>query len=564
MTSRLSGVKSSILSANSFAKRVVKSRLVTTSELKTYWDSLHPNNRPRCGFDFAKSLVSTGLLTDYQAFSLLTKGDEILKLGEYSIEDTIGEGGMGQVFLARHRRMKRVVALKLLHHGSDPETNSRFEREIEALAKLAHPNIVTAYDAGYSSGKCYLVMEYIPGVDLRLYVKRRGPLTLTESIQYLKHVSAGLVYAHNKGIVHRDVKPANMLLDESSGNVKLLDLGLARIESPSERLELTRTRQAMGTIDFMAPEQANDAKTVDARSDVYSLGISMWFLLTGDIPYPGETIMDRLIAHRSQKIPSLVAKRSDVPNELDLLFQCMVAKHPKDRCQSVAFVLSQLEKFDVRAFRPIVGSVSNSCKGELDEFQTLLKPQKILATSGSDTLRKTEENVATNSDLLTVPKSQTITHSITPFRVLGFARTSFFSGLGVVALIAVLAFSYNKEIFLFLNQKSSSSGVEDESWIYRIAIDQVNFSNVVRTTTWIDGDGVQRQGSYMKEQPIEAGATFCLSTVPPRVSQVEKDSKSYFKVDFEYEGATRSVFSSTSPRIVFERSQLMRSSSEQP
>jgi len=242
------------------------------------------------------------------------------------------------------------VAIKVLAKGraTSPEAIARFHREMAVVGQLIHPNIVTAYDAGEQAGVHYLVMEYVEGQDLARIVKQRGPLPVGQALQCILQAARGLAYAHEKGIVHRDIKPGNLLLDHK-GTVKILDLGLARLGGPlglGEDLEgerLTQSGQVMGTCDYMAPEQALDTHLADARSDIYSLGCTFYRLVVGRAPYKGDTLMQVLLAHREAAIPSLCSARPDVSPQVDAVFQKMVAKRPEDRYQSMAELAADLE-----------------------------------------------------------------------------------------------------------------------------------------------------------------------------------------------------------------------------
>jgi serine/threonine protein kinase len=260
----------------------------------------------------------------------------------------LGAGGMGQVYLAEHRHMKRRVAIKILSPEAmlSEAAVKRFQREVEAAARLTHPNIVRAYDANEQNGVWHLVMEYVDGSDLAAVVQDRGPLPVAEAAHYIVQAARGLAYAHAAGIVHRDIKPANLLVDRD-GVVKILDMGLARFDSEPESLDhqLTRDGQVMGTIDYMAPEQAANTRAADARSDIYSLGCTLFRLLTGESIYAGETLVAKLLAHQTAPVPSLCPHRPDVPAELNSVFQRLVAKSPGDRFATAQDVATALQKW---------------------------------------------------------------------------------------------------------------------------------------------------------------------------------------------------------------------------
>lgn len=272
-------------------------------------------------------------------------------LGEYILLREIGRGGMGRVYEARHRTMNRPVAVKVLAApvAKQSQMLSRFHREIQAIARLSHPNIVTAYDAGQCHGIHFLVLELIQGTDLARQVKEQGPFPVGAAIDAVLQTAHGLQYAHAEGIVHRDIKPSNLLVDQT-GTVKILDLGLARFDrsilsddTDTSVGDLTREGGVLGTVDFMAPEQALNTKYADQRADIYGLGCTLYFLLTGQPMYDGETVMERLLAHREQPIPALGAPDRVVPPALETAFQKMVAKRPEDRYQAMSDVIAALE-----------------------------------------------------------------------------------------------------------------------------------------------------------------------------------------------------------------------------
>ena len=267
------------------------------------------------------------------------------RLDEYDLLSELGRGGMGRVYLARHRRMDRQVAIKMLMPDlvTNPAALKRFHREVTMAAKLVHPNIVTAYDARDFEGLHFLVMEYVQGQDLKSLVAARGPLPLALALDYVTQAAKGLECAHQHGIVHRDVKPSNFLLDEH-GVVKVLDLGLARLDSnrTTEAGRLTAPHSILGTLAFMAPEQTGDPSSVDHRADIYGLGCTLFYLLAGKPPFSSTSFMEMVRAHQRQPLPPLALFRSDVPQDLESLLRSMVAKLPSDRPQSMRSVVDAL------------------------------------------------------------------------------------------------------------------------------------------------------------------------------------------------------------------------------
>jgi len=271
-------------------------------------------------------------------------------IGEYQLLEELGGGGMGRVFRAVHRKLDRQVAVKLLPPTTvqSAESVERFQRETQALARLSHPNIVAVHDAGNADGTHYFVMDLVAGKDLSRVVHDDGPMSPERAVECILQVARGLEYAHAAGIVHRDIKPSNLMLD-SQGKVRILDLGIARVEATAEapthgtNTDLTRTGSILGTVDYMPPEQALNTRKADQRADVYSLGCTLYFLLTGRPVYGGETVMERLVAHREHLVPSLRKACPAAPAWLDQVFQRMIAKRPDERIQSMTAVISALE-----------------------------------------------------------------------------------------------------------------------------------------------------------------------------------------------------------------------------
>lgn len=324
--------------------------LLTADQLQALQSSI-PADRQKPGDagDFARELVNRQVLTAYQARVLYQGRGTGLVYGNYLVLDKLGEGAMGLVFKARHRRMQRIVALKVMSPRAMQSSDAvrRFRREVEAAGRLIHPHIVAAFDADEANGVQFFAMEYVDGTNLAALVKQNGPLPVWQAVHCLIDAARGLEHAHAAGVIHRDIKPANLLMDVQ-GQVKVLDMGLARIDESLSGLgggaALTRSGSIMGTIDYMSPEQALDTRHADRRSDVYSLGCTLCFLLTGHAAYSGETLMAIILAHRDAPLPSLQAARDDVPPELETLFHRMIAKRPDDRPQTMGEVADELQK----------------------------------------------------------------------------------------------------------------------------------------------------------------------------------------------------------------------------
>ncbi len=282
----------------------------------------------------------------------LPRGGLPESLGEYRLLEELGRGGMGRVYKALHTKLDRVVAVKVLSRGrvGDQQALVRFEREMKAVGRLAHPNIVQAHDAREIDGTPVLIMEYVDGLDLAQIVRRVGPLSVAAACELIRQTSLALQCAHEHGLVHRDIKPSNIMLARS-GEVKLLDLGLARFyaEGPaglsSAGEEMTGTGQAMGTADYMAPEQASDSRTVDIRADLYSLGCTLYRLLSGRAPFSGPEhrgTLDKLNAQVHQQPPFIRRLVPDVPEGLAAILDRLLAKDPNDRFATPAEVAEAL------------------------------------------------------------------------------------------------------------------------------------------------------------------------------------------------------------------------------
>jgi serine/threonine-protein kinase len=295
--------------------------------------------------ELASELVRRGWITPYQANQAARGRAADLLLGSHIILEPLGGGGMGQVLKARHRHLHRHVALKLIRQDQrdSPDTVERFRREARLLAELRHPNIVQVHDAGQVGETWFLAMELLEGTDLDRMVRQRGPLPVGPACDHVRQAALGLQHAHERGLVHRDIKPSNLFL--TSEGVKVLDLGLARpraAEGAGQPGELTRANSVMGTPDYLAPEQALDPRRADARSDLYSLGCTLYFLLSGRPPFPEGTLAQKLLYHQQAEPTPIEQLHPEVPAALAELLRRMLAKRPEHRPASAAEVASLL------------------------------------------------------------------------------------------------------------------------------------------------------------------------------------------------------------------------------
>jgi serine/threonine protein kinase len=254
----------------------------------------------------------------------------------YQVRELLAVGGMGAVYKADHRILERAVVLKIIRQDilSKPAQVQRFLREAKLAASLAHPNVVTLYEAEQVGQTYFLVMEFLAGTDLDQLVTRRGRLLVAEACEWVRQAAVGLQYIHERGLVHRDIKPSNLFLVEER-RVKILDLGLAVLRTEQESGSgLTEKGQILGTIDYMGPEQWEDSRAVDIRADIYSLGCTLYHLLAGKPPFDSKeysTLMKQMWAHAHVPVPPLSERRPDVPPPVVAVLERMLAKKPADR-----------------------------------------------------------------------------------------------------------------------------------------------------------------------------------------------------------------------------------------
>lgn len=333
-------------------KRLVESQVVGSHEMEQAFARVESSVWQGSQESALEILAKAGELTAFQVSRILDgKLDELI-LGNYIVLSKLGSGGMGSVFKARHKRMKRVVALKMLNKEmlENSAGLQRFQREVESIARLSHPGVVGAFDADEGPLGFYLVMEFVEGDDLLNLVTKGGPFKVPRAVEVMIQAAKAMAYVHAQGMVHRDIKPANFLVD-GAGRVKVADLGLVRLETggsssagTDDSEGITQACTIAGTLEYMAPEQAMDTKSADARADIYSLGCTLWYLLTGKVVYPADTQMKKVLAHQNEPIPSLKKARPDTPPILDAVFKKMVAKSTVDRYQTMDEVTADLEK----------------------------------------------------------------------------------------------------------------------------------------------------------------------------------------------------------------------------
>jgi serine/threonine protein kinase len=299
----------------------------------------------------ASSLVKRYLLTVWQVKQLLKKRYRGFFLRQYKILGHLGSGGMSSVYLAEHTLMQRRVAVKVLPRKRLEKSIylERFIREAQAIASLDHPNIVRAYDIDHEGDLHYIVMEYFPGENLQKIIEKEGKITFARIVNILRQASDALAYAHAVGVIHRDVKPSNILVN-TQGEVKILDLGLALLDERRYEGRITHIQEEtiLGTADYLAPEQALDSHKVDARADIYSLGGVLYFCLTGHPPFPDGSVSKRLLDHQQKEPPSILVDRPDTPEDLILLCQKMMSKRPENRRQSAAEVTRDFENWLIK------------------------------------------------------------------------------------------------------------------------------------------------------------------------------------------------------------------------
>jgi serine/threonine protein kinase len=346
--------------ANKLVDLLRRSNLVDEAKLTAFLEKVVQEHGEASLEDqpkLAERMIEAGLITRWQADKLLTGKHKGFRLGKYKLLGQIGKGGMSSVYLAEHELMKRRVAIKVLPRNrvNDSSYLERFRLEARAVAKLDDPNIVRAYDIDNEGDVHYIVMEYVDGQDLHQRVATQGPMDYDTAADFVAQVANGLQHAHEMGLVHRDIKPANCLVDKHNV-VKLLDLGLAKLtEDDQASLTMANEENVLGTADYLAPEQALNSHQADSRSDIYSLGCTLYFLLTGSPPFPEGSISERLLKHQTARPDSIFKARPDAPPSLVEICETMMAKKPDERFQSAGEVSTNLKEWLADRGRTIGG-----------------------------------------------------------------------------------------------------------------------------------------------------------------------------------------------------------------
>ncbi|MEZ6055073.1 MAG: protein kinase [Planctomycetaceae bacterium] len=356
----------------------------------------------------ARVLVRNLVISEYQVRQLLAGRYKGFYIGKYKIHEVIGAGGMGKVFLAEQITMERLVAIKILasigkKKGREKEVLARFTREAKAVAALRHPNIIHAYDFDQENGAPYIVMEFVEGIDTAQQVGKFGPLPWKQAADYIRQAASGLQHAHDAGLVHRDVKPGNLLVD-TTGQVKLLDLGLCSAFDRKGDDTLTIDQDQLGTVDFIAPEQALDSHSVDARADMYGLGATFYGLLTGRQMFPDKSTAQKLLLHQTTQPRPVSEFVQGVPEELLAILDKMLAKDRDQRVQTMRELELLLKPFAEAMSPPYDKS---AIKLRRDDYEPLLSKSPDAADISVATLGKPDSAIENKPDAsqVAMPKS---------------------------------------------------------------------------------------------------------------------------------------------------------------
>ena len=342
-----------IATVDRLAELILESKLLPSDRQAALPELQRKHAKP---YLLAKELLDRAWLTDYQLEEIIKGRGQDLVLGAYALLEVVGKGAMGTVFKAQRRPDGGIVALKIVREDRRGDTQAllRFRREVLAVSQMSHPNIVAACDADEVGVTHYYAMEFVDGVNLDVLIRRVKHLPVGPACDYLRQAALGLQHAQDRSLIHRDIKPGNLMITTANGQqsrwgtVKILDLGLVRLEQKPAHMDmgtqLTRTGLSLGTVDYMAPEQVEDPHAVDIRADLYSLGCTFYEMLTGQPPFPKGTPVDKLVAHRTKQAEDVRTLQAEVPDEVAAVVTKLLAKEPGDRYQAPSDLAAEMEK----------------------------------------------------------------------------------------------------------------------------------------------------------------------------------------------------------------------------
>jgi len=421
-----------LTSTDQFLACVRQCQLVAEKQLDAYLEDLG-DALPDQAEQLADRLLQDGLLTGFQVRQLLqSRWQGFLLGGKYRILELLGAGGMGRVFLCLHLRMQTLVAVKVLppEKLSEPAALERFEREARAAASLVHPNLVRAFDIDQDGPFHFLVMEFVHGTSLQQLVRKNGPLPIARASDCIRQAAVGLQHAHEQGLIHRDVKPGNILLDHQ-GTIKILDLGLAKFfRDTGDRLTAKYDEGSiLGTVDYLSPEQALGSQEVTTQSDVYSLGATFFFLLTGRAPFEDGSLAQKMIWHQIRQPPAPSSLRGDVPAEIEAVVLRMLAKEPARRFAAISEVAQALapwtrgplpppDESDLPSYCPAVRRLLGAAPGSIATHASQPTPPngaEVRQTAGNSPLDITVLNEGDQANVLSGP-APSITAHVQPAR----------------------------------------------------------------------------------------------------------------------------------------------------
>lgn len=410
-----------------------KSGMIDDAKLTSFLDKRQAGRGiPPDARDAADLMVTEGVLTNFQAEQFLLGKWRGFTLGKYKLLERIGVGGMGQVFLCEHMFMKRRVAVKVLPpaKADQPAALGRFYREARAAGSISHTNIVRTHDIDQDGNLHFIVMEYVDGSNLLDVVKKFGKMDIGRAVSYAKQVALGLDYAFRNGIIHRDIKPGNILINRR-GKAQILDMGLARFfNDQNDNLTVKYDDKiVLGTADYVAPEQVANSHSVDSRADIYALGATLYFLLAGHPPFPSGTVSQKLLWHRTKDPTPIKQIRPEVSDELAACVTRMMAKDPKNRFQTAAEVAAELEKFlpvtiplPAKAEMPVLspaaaaGNVEEEAEEETVPMAVASTPEPAVALTGAAANTKFSSATATSARTAEPPPYTTNGSSVVDLR----------------------------------------------------------------------------------------------------------------------------------------------------